>query len=275
MVRELFAHADDWKETRSRVDTLLIADLQLKNYTDDELREYFAKLREWNIQLELEVGAVKPWGKTGERTFTLECPHWDRVGRLGGVIASVCMDEPFVAARKQMNQTDAFALDETVAFIEIARRNFPDLLIGDIEPYPAIPLADHFEWIEKLNKRLAERHVRGLDFYRLDVDWANYTVRTLGSWQEVKKLEHFCRQRRLPFGLIYWAAGYPALAKRGLADDSTWYVSLMQQGYDYALIDGRPDQTVIQSWIGAPLRMTPETDEFTFTRSCATSCANS
>ncbi|MEO6786845.1 MAG: hypothetical protein ABI318_11990 [Chthoniobacteraceae bacterium] len=55
--------------------------------------------------------------------------------------------------------------------------------------------------------------------------------------------------------------------KHGLADESTWYVAIMQQGYDYASVGGRPDQVVIESWIGAPSRCTPETDEWTFTRS--------
>jgi lycopene beta-cyclase len=38
--------------------------------------------------------------------------------------------------------------------------------IGDIEPYPSIPLADHVAWIAALEKRLADLGVRGLDFYR-------------------------------------------------------------------------------------------------------------
>jgi hypothetical protein len=71
----------------------------------------------------------------------------------------------------------------------------------------------------------------------------------------------------LAFSLIYWASGYPGLERRGLADDSTWYVSVMQQGYDYAAVDGSPDQYVVESWINAPSRSVPETDEFTFTRS--------
>ncbi len=83
----------------------------------------------------------------------------------------------------------------------------------------------------------------------------------------MKKLEQYCRSRKLAFSLIYWASGYPAMERRGLADDSTWYVSTMQEGYDYAAVDGAPDQCVIESWIAAPARCLPETGEFTFTRS--------
>ena len=57
------------------------------------------------------------------------------------------------------------------------------------------------------------------------------------------------------------------MKKRGLADDSTWYVSLMQQGYDYAAIGGAPDHYVIESWLEAPSRALPETEDWTFMRS--------
>ena len=41
----------------------------------------------------------------------------------------------------------------------------------------------------------------------------------------------------------------------------------MRQGYDYAAIDGKPDEYVIESWIEAPSRSLPETADWTFTRS--------
>ena len=65
--------------------------------------------------------------------------------------------------------------------------------------------------------------MRGLDFYRLDVNWANFVVQDIGCWGDVQKLEEYCRKRKLPFSLIYWASEQPALDRMGLADDSTWY----------------------------------------------------
>ncbi len=41
----------------------------------------------------------------------------------------------------------------------------------------------------------------------------------------------------------------------------------MQQGYNCALVQGAPDQYVIESWVEAPSRSGPETEPFTFTRS--------
>jgi len=266
--RELFEKPDAWRQTRADVDVLMYADHWLhKQFTDDELRVWFSQLRQWRLKFALEVGAVKPWGTTGEKTFQVQRPMWDRFGRLGGEIHAIAMDEPLLCCRKHIHESDDYAVRETANFIALVRKHYPEMLIGDVETYPSIPLEDHFRWIDALEKRLAKLQVRGLDFYRLDVNWAEFVVFNRGSWPEVKKLEQHCRQRKLPFSLIYWASGYPALAKRGLADDSTWYVSVMQQGYDYALVQGSPDQYVIESWVEGPSRSTPETDEFTFTRS--------
>ncbi|MBI5396913.1 MAG: hypothetical protein HZA91_16580 [Verrucomicrobia bacterium] len=266
--RELFEKPDEWKETRSLVDVLFYADHNLKRqFTDDELRKWIGQLNAWKLKFAMEVGAIKPWGQTGEKCFSVEKPNWDRLQNLGASLHAIAMDEPLLCCRLHIKKPDDYAVQETANYIALVRRHFPQMQIGDIETYPSIPLADHVWWIEALQKKLAEMNVRGLDFYRLDVNWVNFTAQGLGSWREVRKLELECRKRKLPFSLIYWASGLPAGQRKGLADDSTWYVGIMQQGYDYALIDGRPDQFVIESWVKAPSRCLPETGEFTFTRS--------
>lgn len=266
--RELFEHPDAWKETRSVIDVLMYADHQLdRQFTDDQLRAWFSQLQQWQLKFALEVGAVKPWGQTGERTFAVQRPKWERFQSLGASLFAIAMDEPLLCCRKHIDKPDDYALEETADFIARVRKQYPDMLIGDIETYPSIPLEDHYWWIDALQKRLAEKGVRGLDFYRLDVNWANFVVQDIGCWGDVRKLEEYCRKRKLPFSLILWASEHPALDRMGLADDSTWYVSIMQQGYDYAMVRGQPDQYVIESWLDAPSKSTPDSEPWTFTRS--------
>ena len=252
----------------STIDVVGYADHNLnRQFTDDQLRAWLPELQQWGIKFALEVGAVKPWGATGEKTFNVQRPIWDRVGRLGGSIYAMAMDEPLCCARKEIHRPDDYAVEETANFIALVRKQYPHVLIGDIEPYPYIPLPDLIQWIEALEKRLAEMGVRGLDFFRLDVDWVCFTVRNQGSWREVKKLEQYCRNRKLAFSLIYWASGYPdhGAARAGRRFD---VVRLRDAAGVRLCGRGRvPDQYVIQSWIDAPSRSVPETDEFTFTRS--------
>jgi len=265
--RELFERPDEWQQTRRLVNALGYADhVMNRQFTDEQLRAWLPRLQEWGLKLELEVGAVKEWGPTGEKTFSAESPLWDRFQRLGGSIYSIAMDEPLCCVRNNLKKPDEYAVQETANFIALVRQRYPHMRIGDIEPCPFLSVPELTRWIEALQQRLAEMQVRGLDFFRLDVDWLHY-VRGYGAWPDVKPLEQFCRSKQIPFSLIYWAADYPELQRRGLADDSTWYVSVMRQGYDYANVGGSPDQFVIESWIGAPSRSAPETGDFTFTRS--------
>lgn len=267
-IRELFERPDEWKDTREVVDVFFQTDLNFqRHFKDEELQRWFGMLKQWDIKLALEVGALKEWGRTGEKTFNVEKPIWDRLQRLGGNIYAIAMDEPLVCTREKIHESDEYASQETANYIALVRQHFPDILIGDIEAYPSISVEEHQKWIEGLEKRLAELKVRGLDFYRLDVDWIRFNVQQKGSWRDLKRLEHFCRGRKLPFALIYWSSGYPAMQHRGLADDSTWYTSIMQQGYDYVTVDGRPDHYVIESWVGAPSKMVPDSGDWTFTRS--------
>ena len=266
--RQLFEQPDAWKETRAVTDVLFITDLNLqRHFTDDELRKWFGMMKEWKLKLAMEVGAVKPWGQTGEKCFNAERKNWERLQSLGANLYAIAMDEPLVCAREHIHQSDEYAMKETANYIALVRQHFPDVLVGDIEAYPSFSIEEHRKWIDGLQQQLAEKKVRGLDFYRLDVDWLRFNVQQKGSWKEVRQIELFCRQKKLPFSLIYWASGYPSMQKRGFADDSTWYTSIMQQGYDYAAVDGRPDHIVIESWVSAPSQCLPETGNWTFTRS--------
>lgn len=267
-LRELFAHPEQWARTRARTKVLGYADHMLnRQYQDAELAAWLPKLTEWGLELGLEVGAVKPWGKTGRKVFEVQRPLWRRFERLGAKLGAVAMDEPLCAVRKDLKETDAYAVEQTAQFVAAVRAEFPAVRVGDIEPYPYLSLADHQAWLAALTPRLTELTGRGLDFYRVDVDWMHFVVGNRGSWREVKQLENWCRERRLPFSLIYWAANWGALQGRGLADDSTWYVGVQRMAQDYALAGGAPDEVVIESWVGAPGKTVPEGEQWSFCKS--------
>jgi len=266
---DVCAHPDEWKATRAVTNEILCSDHRFAMYSDGDLKKWFAMLQANNIKLELEVGAIKPWGVTGEGTFKGERKMWDRIQSLGGHIASIAMDEPLCCVRRNLKKTDQYAIDETANFIAQVQQNYPDIKIVEVEPYPgAVSLADHKKWIDALQKKLAERKLNPLAAYRVDVDWIRFSaLKNNGSWLEVKQLEDYCHSVKLPFSLIYWSSGYGYWQKHGMADDSTWYNGVMAQGYSFASTGAKPDQYVIESWVGAPAVMAPETGDFTFTRS--------
>lgn len=264
-LRELFEKPAAWQAARAKVQVLGYADHQLnRQFTDAELGRWLPMLGRWGLKLGLEVGAVKEWAPTGAQAFAAQQPMWERFRRLGGRIHAIALDEPLCCTRQVLKKPDAYAVTETADFIARVRKAYPDVLIGDIEAYPYIPLEEMKAWIDALEAELARRGVRGMDFFRLDVDWVSFTLAGRGSWQEVRKIEEHCRARKLPFSLIYWASDQPHLERAGLATEATWHESITRQALDYALVGGKPDEMVIESWIPAPPRATPDSDPTTF-----------
>ena len=269
-LRELTEQPEQWAELRSHCGNLLIADHSLnREFPDDkELTELLGKI---DLPLQLEVGAVKPWGKTGQACFDRQKPKWERFLRCGATIDSIAMDEPLVCTRIHLKMGDdamEYALEETVKFIGLVRRDYPNWMVGDIEGLPGLHVDVVIRWIDQLEERLKASHGRGMDFFRLDVDWMHFVHNTgKGCWADVKRVENHCRSKNIPFSIVYWAANYPAMLKKELADDVTWYVGVLQMGFDYASVGGKPDQIVVQSWVNGPKTILPESTPFSFTRS--------
>jgi hypothetical protein len=170
--------------------------------------------------------------------------------------------------RGNLKKPDAYAVEETAQFIALCRAKHPTYALGDIEPFPYFTVPELLGFVDALQARLKELGVRGLDFFRLDPDWNHPKC----LWTEVKHLEDGLRQRGVKFSLIYWAADQPALAHRGLADDSSWYAGVMSQMHAYDAAGGSPDELMVESWLSAPPKCVPETAGFTFTQSVRDFC---
>ena len=177
---------------------------------------------------------------------------WDRFQRLGGNIYAIAMDEPLVCTRKHIDKPDDYAVQETADFVALVRRHYPQILVGDIETYPSFPVGGPHLVDRGPSEAISREEGPRLDFYCLDVDWVTFTIRNVGSWREVKKLEQYCRSRKLPFSLIYWASwlsGFesPRTGRRLnlVCHADAAGIRLLRS------VDGSPDQYVIESWVGA------------------------
>ena len=267
-LRLMAEHPEQWAECRKHVDAILYADHNLyRQFLDDDpgLTELIRKL---DLPFQLEVGAVKEWGITGAEAFEKQYRQWERFRKCGMKIDSLAMDEPLNCSLFAINKDMEYAATETAEFIALVHKHYPEWQIGDIEGFPSVTPEQTIKWLDLLQAKLKAKGGRGLDFFRLDVDWMHFVHSTgRGTWADVRKIEHICRQRGIPFSLVYWAADYPSLKKRGMADDKTWYIGTMQMAYDYFAVGGKPDQYVVQSWVGGPPTTLPESHPFSFTRS--------
>jgi hypothetical protein len=263
-LQDILDHPDQWRAVHRQVGGIIHADHNFNAVSDDTLRRWFASMAEQGLKLELEVGAIKEWSPNSGRTFEIEKLIWDRVNRLGGNIASIAMDEPLDAAKSMLHKSDVYAIEETARFVVLVRQNFPSMRIGDIEAYPFTPVADHIRWVDALNTRLVQLGVGRLDFYRVDPDWNAFPGG--GNWAGVKQIVDACQARGLRSSVIIWSAKAAGHKKDGLSD-LAWHDGVVSEAGNLKAVGIRPDQIIIESWIGLPARGLPETDAATFTGS--------
>ena len=278
----IMANLDQWAQVRAFSDVYGNADHQLNRHSPDDevLSAGFAKLKEWGMKLELEVGAVKEWAVTGNKTFTTQKPMWDRFIRCGMEINALSFDEPLInvlhnEAYSFLENREArfqYAVKETADFIEQVRKHYPNTLVGDIEVYDSLTAEENIRWIDALQSELASRGVRGMDYYRMDVNWAAFKKRKdlrEKHWKEVVAVQEHCKSVGLPFSMIYWSSNVSDYYEEGqkIVDnpDKVWYDAIMKQGEEFKAVGGNPDQFCFETWInienehGERLQMPPTT----------------
>src|SRR5258708_6461210 len=266
-LKQMIANDDLWADARSSVGSFLFAEGTFKTLTDGELENLVKKLKAWNISLALEVGGVKEWCRQGQECFSKQKGWWNRITKHGGEISSFAMDEPRHRVVVDLHLWEDYAVEQVAQFTQAVRRAYPRALVGDMETSPTQPTADHIKWIDRLEQRLHELGVRGLDFYRLDVNWVVFQTEHRGSWADLKGIEEHCHAKKIKFSLIYWASNFPLAKAAGRLSDKTWYDAIMSQGRFYAATGAVPDQYVIESWISLPKQALPDSADYTYTRS--------
>ena len=272
-LRELAHRDSEWAQTRAKVDGIgTYSTLLNDDFSDEELKVIFGKIKAWNKLFALEVPAIKPELPNAAAGFAKVKGAVDRFVRMGMRADHFAMDEPYQSLKNVMGKPLAYSADEVAGYVKSVREAYPGVLIGDIEPYPSFTLAELEEWITQLNASLIQRGTGPLDFFRLDVDWGGMNAGSYGrgSWKEVRALEEYCRAKKTKFSLIYWASDYPTVKGAGyqdIVDNMGWYCGVMSQGGAYASVGGRPDEYVVESWTEVPEHAVPETDRTTFTDS--------
>jgi hypothetical protein len=271
LIDQLLEHPESWEQTRSVITGIGFADHVLnKNLTDEQLKALFAFLKKEHIKLDLEVGAIKPWGVTGEDTFRKEKKMWDRFIADGADIHGIAMDEPVAATLSYLHKPLSYAVEETAQFVALVRENYPQFVVGDIEGHPSSDKEQLMAFWDGLGARLKNMGVRNIDYVRLDVDWMHFvhhTAQGKRGWPGVREIEIECHKRHLPFSLIYWAADYGELNRANRVTDMTWDQAILQQAQWYKAVQGIPDQYVIETWVAIPAENVPETKQGTFMQS--------
>lgn len=265
---QLFQPDAPWSHAASHIQVFGLSFRLMSGGSDDALRTIFAGLRTRNIALALDmlpltgpdsggtnhcgyqIEGYSAWGQTGVVAR--------RIKALGGQPKYYGMDEPlfyghyYHGPRACGTSIDAIARD-VAAKVQQVRAVFPDVLIGDTEPFMAFPeqtwRTDLAHWLD------AYRDATGtqLAFFGLDLDWA-------ASWrQRMPDLIAMLHQRGIQLSVIYNGSG---LAK----SDAEWVAQATANFKAFETsVPVPPDGVAFISWNPHPTHVLPETDPTTLT----------
>lgn len=252
---DLFTKSEQWSEARSRIKVLkffpqnlvyspspLLGDNTLNAFVRVDA---FRKLMEWGIAIDIDVGAVKEWG-CGKKEFRQANEAIQNVLAHGGVVTILDMDEPFMGGELVANGlTCGFTMeqtaDATARFVEMVKRAYPDMLVGETEPYPYFSVTELEQWILALE----DRGVR-LAHFHIDIDPVYARDLRLDVAADLRVLSRFLQEHGIPFGVILTSDWTAAGSNRAYFESTLAWVSTV-----HAAI-GRPQHVVFQSWQGDP-----------------------
>ena len=255
---ELFTKSEHWSAARERVDVFKFDQQSvLENPCaicgDNILHTFvkvdaFRKLNDWGIAMALTVGAVKEWGCTGKEEFRAANVAIQNIRANGGVVTFLDMDEPFMGGKyappgsKSCGYTMEQSADAASQFISQIKAAYPNILVGDTEPYPLFSVTELEQWTLALG-------ARGVipAYLHLDVDMVWARDRRLDVAGDLRRLSQFFQEHRIPFGVIFISDWTAAGSDRAYFDSTMEWVRTVNAAI------GKPQHVIFNSWQGAPV----------------------
>jgi hypothetical protein len=209
----LFTKTEDWGTARSKIDvfkfyTQNILDAPCTICANNTLSKLanahaFQVLAQEDIAIAVEVGAVKEWGCTGDVTYGVAQTVIRNIQAQGGTVAFLAMDEPLFGGRIEVNNTTCgYQMEKsavvTADFMKRVNIAYPQMVVGDIEPYPEFSVPELERWLLTLQADEAKPA-----FFHLDVDMERVRVESQDVIKDLQSLSQFCLAQGIPFGVIF------------------------------------------------------------------------
>ncbi|MHC4445304.1 MAG: immunoglobulin domain-containing protein [Planctomycetota bacterium] len=275
-IRDLFENPDQWPISRAEIDILgtYHGPGGFQNVPDGELQQWMSLMADWGLMLALEVGALANWpgGCDGEHMFNILKPEIDRIHANGGRVDVFPIDEPLRKAMmgncwgSGLSANYWPSIDQTVIWYGLVRQNYPDIQLCHIMPYRYHYASTIMNYIRDLNDSCAAAAVRGMDYFSIDCDWRVFSgeggSEVKGNWNDVISIQNYCRDRGVPFSMIY----NPSRASySGSSNNYDFWNDIMRQASRYQSFGGQPDEFDLQSWLHNIPTSLPETQNYTLT----------
>ena len=284
---EMFTPDARWKFAATHTQVFKLYASYLGHAPQEQVNRVIADLARRHIEIALETGVLDvgpanrnpPCGGLGIVEGYGTPAQAARISQIlkaaGGTVKYLVMDEPFYFGHYSSRPHTCHSpirvvLDQMVPTLDRYLQEFPDMVIGEVEPtrFPA-----YNNWQEDWQTwttGFAAAMGRPLAFVQLDIPWSDDRGHVPGADRVSKQpgdtLEFYqylveLERRRLVRGIGIIYDGTPNDATDAAwVQDTKQHEILLEKKYDL-----RPDQDIFQSWMAHPTRALPESQPDTLT----------
>lgn len=247
-LRDACLHPDQWSTGWARMTWLNAPAWLWGAWTDDdELRQCLANLAAAGKGIAIEIEVLKPSGvcTSAEQCWAARAPVVARLKALGAGKIAFHMDEPWTGSEGYLSLDQA--VQQTAAWIALARAAYPDATMILVEAFPHHSAADLVGYFTRVNA------LEPIQYAAVDHDG-----QAGGTVLDLDQIRDGVRSAGIGYEHLYWNAD-PAL---------TWAQGLAAERARMAGLD--PDLAAVSDWTGHPSAILPETDPASFTGSLLT-----
>ena len=259
---DLFEVNAPWQNAASRIQVFkLYGEWVAYKATDAQLKQVVEDLQQRGIALAVEAGPLNAPSNCGQGVESFAGTEeglkiTQRIKKAGGTLTFIALDEPYFFAHVYDGPNACHWDVEKIAkevgnYIQVVKRIFPDVMIGDTEPLAGAANAQaYMDWLDTF------KSVNGYDFafLHIDVDWSR------PNWaDEVIAIQTHGKLIHIPIGIIYMGNAFDKT-------DEDWISAAGERVKKLELEkNASPDHILFQSWNDKPDHVLPETTAFTFT----------
>lgn len=218
---EMFQQPNKWNSSREKIRRFGIPALSLEPNFDHKLildntyenfvrADAFQKLSDWNIDLDVAVGSVKPDIHCDAKTYARDHSKlFERVKQQGGKIHSFTMDWPRASGKLDCRQSVDQTAEYVADYVRTVRAAYDDahpgekLEIGLWEGYPTFEPRELIQWLDTMT-----RHGYTPDYLTVDIDRDHHKRLKRSDAQMrtvLRTIKAACEERGIRFGVAMWS----------------------------------------------------------------------
>jgi len=268
--------AKQWAKGAAHVDVIAMNEGQIRSTPDEVLARLMHELKTHHIALSLGIlptnwfheppcgGGVEGYSDPGSANATVT-----KLLRAGASLGIIGMDEPLYFGHYYdgKNACKSSIDDEarrTAVIVKIYTAAFPNAIVGDAEPFPAISdhagwPADYAKWVQAFRRETGT----ALSFTHIDINWGDPHLGRSGTPGVAdpsrianlsKTVAQVLRANGLSVGMFYTGFGGAPLSDEKWMTQARAHMDAVQRS------GINPDYSLIVSWDRYPTRTLTESD---------------